>query len=445
MSNVRVYRHQYGVGQGCFHAQELSFGDEDRLRHTFRFVYDCGSSTSQDSLKWCISHFEKGIEDKVVHAAYLSHFEDDHINGLEALCQKVDVQRVYVPHIDPEKVLHIVAQQLASGVSWSKKYENFLANVLTVANGGRLFDVPVTMITDGPQPAGNDDPTLVDNAEPGSYNVNMPTAATVTHSTRVTVSAVHSLDNAVRSQIVWEVVPWYFGADDALTVLILGLIAALPGFTTSLVPGLQPNATSKQVDIAIAWMKAKHVDIADAYGIAMDYQNAERLAQGLYLFPKNHNVASLCVYSGPIKRNAMPQNYQTFPALSYPPCWFCSPHSGFFFREHAGAWIATGDALLEVPDIWDEFEAHFSPVRLNCCSTVLVPHHGAGANSSNNYNEALIRVGQNCVVSAGMRGGYRHPHRNIVQHILEKPANLQLVTESQTIGFIEHLKIDLGV
>ena len=443
MPSVRVYRHQYGVGQGCFHAQELSFGDGIQPRHTFRFVYDCGSSTSQQALKWSISHFEKGMEDKVVHAAYLSHFEDDHINGLEALCKKVDVQRIYVPHIDPIKVLHIVAQQMSEGVSWSGKYEKFIENVLKVANGGPLFNVPVSMVIGGPQPEGDDDPRPVDNAAPGTYIVNMPADQTVEHSKRATVSAVHASGNGVRAQVVWEVVPWYFGADVALTALIIGLIAVIPGYAVSMAPGLAPNATPKQVQVAISWMKANHIAIANAYDVAMAQHNAQRQLQGLYLFPKNHNVASLCVYSGPVRRNVIPHRYQTFPASSLGPCHFCCPFNGFFCREHAGAWIATGDALLGVPDIWNEFEAHFSPSRLDCCSTVLLPHHGAGASSSNNFNEGLIRVGQNCVISAGVNGGYRHPHRNVIQHILTKPANMQLVTESQTMGFIEHLDISL--
>lgn len=445
MSKVHVYRHQYGVGQGCFHAQELTFGEADQRQHIYRFVYDCGSSTSADSLKWSIDHFEKGTNDKVVHAAYLSHFENDHINGLESLCNKLDVHRIYAPHIDPGKVLHIIAQQLSGGAAWSTQYERFVANVLTVASGGPLFGVPVTLVTGGPQPQVDEAPRSNTDIGPGTYMVNLPTGSTVSHSTRVTVSISTGAGKAAVPKIIWEIVPWYYGADDHLTLLIVFFMATLTGYDTLLAPGLEQNATPQQVKAAIVWMKANRAGIADVYDFAMDEFNAYRSILGLLAFPPNHNVASLCIYSGPTQKTAAPSSYQTFPAVSHPRCLFCGPYDYCHYREHAGAWIATGDALLKVPDIWSEFEAHFSTSRLDRCSTVLIPHHGADAGSSDNYNEALIRSGQNCVISAGIRNGYRHPHRNVIQNILTKPAYLQLVTESQTMGFVEHLDFMLDI
>lgn len=151
-------------------------------------------------------------------------------------------------------------------------------------------------------------------------------------------------------------------------------------------------------------------------------------------FPNIHNVASLCLYSGPIRSRAYLQNSSSW---AYP--WSHRKISEYWLGHKGGSWIATGDAMLGILDIWNHFFGHFGVDRIDACSTVLIPHHGADAATSHNFTDQLIRENQNCVISAGANNSYQHPHRNVVQAILKKPAALQLVTETDPMGFAEYL------
>ena len=170
----------------------------------------------------------------------------------------------------------------------------------------------------------------------------------------------------------------------------------------------------------------------------MDAHNASRASQGLELLPKNHNVASLCLYSGPVPPSRRLKQYSHWP---YPLNeWWIEEFCYQYLQYRCGAWLATGDAMLKRPAIWSDFEAHFTKARLDACLTVQIPHHGADAKGSDNYNTELIRPYQNCVISAGAKNKYKHPHKNVVNDILAKPAILHLVNENNHIGFVEFLK-----
>lgn len=450
MLHVDAYRHQYGVGQGCFHLQTLEFSGEDTAKFTYRFVYDCGGSTFQKpkTLDWCIAHATAGAPPLQIDAVYLSHFEDDHVNGVEELCKNANVSRIYAPHIDMNSAVHIIAQQLTAGATWTTSYQQFASSLLAIAGGGDVFGVPVIRIGGGENPpAGpefpndNDFPRELGDAEQ-VVNVVAPNRSVVSHSVRIPVVASQrqSNGNGVQHRVVWEMVHWYYGSDDQLTLKILQEIALINGYSVDCLPGLQTNAFNAEVEATLQWMKDNRAQIAKAYVAAMAAHNAVRAAMVPPQpdIPDNHNVASLCLYSGPIRSRAYLQN-----SNSWADRWFHIKNGAYWLGRKGGSWIATGDAMLGIADVWNQFIGHFGVGRINACSTVLIPHHGADAATSHNFTDQLIRKGQNCVISAGAKNSYQHPHRNVVQAILKKPAALQLVTETDPMGFAEYLAFDV--
>lgn len=443
MLQIDAYRHQYGVGQGCFHLQTLEFSGDAGADLTYRFVYDCGGAKfqSKKTLDWCIAHATAGTPPLEVNAVYLSHFEDDHVNGVQELCKKAKVHRIFAPHIDLHSAVHIIAQQLAAGATWTTSYQQFASALFDLAGGDDVFGVPVTRVRGGgPPPEGpalpNDLPRDLENVDQ-SIDAVAPNRPVVSHSERVTIVASKRMSRrAFHHEVVWEMVHWYYGGDDLLTAQILTEIAKINGYSIDCLPGIEANATSVQVDTALQWMKKNRAQIAAAYLVAMAVHNAVRavMVPPKPAFPNNHNVASLCLYSGPIASKTYLQNANACG------CHRLYKKGGMYWvGAKEGAWIATGDAMLGIADIWNEFIAHFGTIRVDACSTVLIPHHGADAATSHNFTAQLIRANQFCVISAGANNSYKHPHRNVVQAILKKPASLQLVTESDPMGFVEYL------
>lgn len=442
MVEIDVYRHQYGVGQGNFHVQELAFAGPKIPNRTYRFVYDCGGYPNV--IKWCVKHATQGPQRLEINAIYLSHFESDHINGLTALCANANVLRVYAPHIDKAQAAHILAMQISNAGAWTVELQSFVSTVVAVASGGLVNGVPVTLIRGGdaqpdPQSERSTEP-LTDLDRDGGFTLSAPKGAVATHAERVTIG-LPIKGGATRIEL-WEMVHWYYaGHTDISNGILAAFRTAFKDFKTKIEPGLELNATLASTATTLTWMQNNFKAVAAVYVSVMKLHNDARVLAGLPKIPDDHNVASLCLYSGPVPANARLKQYMSRPPTS---AYFYSVRSGLYTRLHLPsdrtAWLATGDAMLKTAHVWDDFERHFSAIRLDRCATVQIPHHGADAPSSNNYNPKLIRHHQNCVISAGGISNHGHPHKNVVQSILAKPAILQLVTENDPMGFIEYLK-----
>lgn len=95
---------QEAVGHGGFHTGVLGFSHPQ-----FRWVYDCGSWHKRDALKRRISDFlerARRYGGRDIDLLFLSHFDADHVNGLEILFAGRDevpttVDTVVAPYLDP--------------------------------------------------------------------------------------------------------------------------------------------------------------------------------------------------------------------------------------------------------------------------------------------------------------------------------------------------------
>ena len=93
---INFTRTFHPVGQGAFYSEEFELPDHGR----FRIVYDCGSKTlSKSNLKKLIKSDFAG--DMTVDILFISHFDEDHINGVEFLKPKT----VVVPFLSEAQIL----------------------------------------------------------------------------------------------------------------------------------------------------------------------------------------------------------------------------------------------------------------------------------------------------------------------------------------------------
>ena len=96
------------VGQGAFYRESFSCGDAEAVH----VVYDCGSSTDIGLLKRCIRRcFERG---QSIQAVFLSHFHEDHVNGLEYLLKHCRVEHIFFPLLIGEDKELTLLQHLTS-------------------------------------------------------------------------------------------------------------------------------------------------------------------------------------------------------------------------------------------------------------------------------------------------------------------------------------------
>lgn len=93
---MRIKRTFHPVGQGAFYSEKFIF-DTNNNYNEFNIVYDCGS-VDRFALSREILKYQK--ETKVIDILFISHFHDDHINGIAELLNGVSVKRVVMPYLD---------------------------------------------------------------------------------------------------------------------------------------------------------------------------------------------------------------------------------------------------------------------------------------------------------------------------------------------------------
>ena len=88
--NVRVF---FPVGMGGFSFERM---DETTV------VYDCGSTSKmviKDNIKALKSDFF-GVKDRVIDHLFISHFDEDHRNGIDELLNTFEVKEIHLPYIE---------------------------------------------------------------------------------------------------------------------------------------------------------------------------------------------------------------------------------------------------------------------------------------------------------------------------------------------------------
>ena len=92
---------QYPVGQGGFFCGTLNRGSGTK---DFRWVYDCGSDRScKDELEREINKIPSQYK---IDTLYISHFDEDHVSGVEHLVNRCGVKKFVIPHLNQYEKVH---------------------------------------------------------------------------------------------------------------------------------------------------------------------------------------------------------------------------------------------------------------------------------------------------------------------------------------------------
>ena len=93
--NMKLTRTFHPVGQGAFYTERFYDRDENNV---FNMVYDCGSSTKGQYLHNEINEaFKDGAEKAKIDILFVSHFHNDHVNGIEELARQYYIKRLAIP------------------------------------------------------------------------------------------------------------------------------------------------------------------------------------------------------------------------------------------------------------------------------------------------------------------------------------------------------------
>jgi hypothetical protein len=95
------------VGQGCFYTGTIKNGG--RIKNKFHFVYDCGTKSKMFFLDKEIKKYKNQLENNSIDLLIISHFDEDHVNGVIDLLKNTHCKRLVIPYYHPLQRLLLFA------------------------------------------------------------------------------------------------------------------------------------------------------------------------------------------------------------------------------------------------------------------------------------------------------------------------------------------------
>jgi hypothetical protein len=413
MTGLFVNQTFHAVGTGTFKSGHIL--NLEKLEE-FNWVYDCGS-TNQKILNGVFKSFPASAWPKSIDMLVLSHFDDDHVNGVETLLRHCHVKSMILPYSEWAQSVREISVLGKKGTSAStallqlnplkwlttRNFDVRVDEVVLIQGGG---DTP-------PVPEGEaiPDPTPKDFQREGDmlkFSGNyFLFDSSMSGATRVRIVRDDNPFHAINTNFEFV----FFNAEKDFAEL--GLIEQRNGQWYA----KRSNQLLSNVKVDIQNTIEK-INLHRPFSVMP--ANWRQTLKSRYEFHFGHsgkakNNISLCMYAAPV--DLIPGRLSTgYEWLS----------SRFSLKL---ATLCTGDIHL-TPGVIADIKTHLGLVRWNKIGLVQVPHHGS-QHSWEVGNAALLAPAQFVQCASGSK---HHPHP-IVQADLSKYV-VHTADQTQRVHFI---------
>ena len=370
------------VGQGLFSSGVVAAEDKDRglTSQNFRWVYDCGTTSSQRFVRNAVADLKTEVAPKKLDLVAVSHFDSDHISGLVQLLNEVRTKILMLPWAPLAHRLLIGYQQdLAPDDPEFDFYVDPVAYLTGAAPDGfdEIVFVPFGGDEGPPEPDGEDRPLDFDSGGELIFDVS-----------REDLSAeLIAQDNIDREK-------------PKVSMLAHGSTLTVFGFW-EFVPYNDPLTRPK--DLGVFQSAVNQLRTRLLSGDKDDTKGALRDLKTIYVttFPKSQlNDLSLFLYGGPIGNWSI--------------CWPQFWHGHILLPPSAASIIYTGDGDFSSPERWETFRDYVGPKRALQPFVFQVPHHGSKKNWHSGLASTLSST-LSIFSSDPSRRGFGHPHGEVLR------------------------------
>ncbi len=369
-----MFREFCAVGQGAFYRETFKGKGEN-----INVIYDCGASPCKKCVKREIERvFEKG---EIIHALFISHFHEDHVNGIPFLIQHCNVKRIFFPLLSEEnKILLKIKLYIEDQDSFAYKFiEDPKKAIGNIEKESLDYNEPILIgVLEGEQ---RNDVEQIDVED------NMITCDEVIHSGE---NVSEKIDGRLVN-IEWSYIPYNFRQEDRIKALKVEL--------------------SKQ--------GIKMEDLIKS-GLKKDEKMLKDIKKVYVKVVRNFNSNSMTLFSGVLETCIGQWYHETWISFrrAFFGCQLYKHLSGDISCLYTGDYDASGDQMFN--ELKDKYNQYWSSI-----GCIQIPHHG----SRHNHNIKLIEKGRCYIISAGYKNKYNHPDPQVIKEICLEGGIPLIVTE----------------
>lgn len=403
------------VGQGCFYSGDII---NNNHKKKFTLVFDCGTISSKKYLDNSISVF-KSTHDKI-DLLIISHFDEDHVNGVAELLNGISCDTVIIPYYSPLLRLGL----FASNESSNPDYDLFLRSPMNYFLQEKFKISNIIVI-------GND---KEGNTEGSQNSIPIEPEGNLTNET-LDFDFENIENNSNFSEYIRQLEGNNFNSDKKLKYLPFPFTLSfrqkfwvfkfyLKYFNETI------KVTNFNTEIDNLMQSIKSTNILDLF----DNVSIRASVRKAYTDTINGNVnySSLILFHGPTIT-------KSWACISN--C--CNNYFDDFFPEYCEykktGTLLTGDSFLKTNIDFNPFFDYFSnPINnISNCFILQVPHHGSNANWKR-FPNGLEQI-PFYVINHGI-GRSKHPSREVLDDFIYNTNinRLKFNNEGEMISYIIH-------
>ena len=383
------------VGQGAFYSEKLSYKNENKY-----VIYDCGSNTSTKTLQ---TQIKNNLPlDESIFIIFISHFDRDHINGLEYILNNYKVENIVIPYIYEKDRYTLALKYLFMGRRSPKKITSSFIYKLII-DPASVIDQKTNLYYVMPY-----DKEKYDN---NNFANIIESTQNLIHSGESVLAKIRNKNTkeaTIFEELHWKFVPFNFKENERADLFYKKLKSLSPhgiNEPKKILSLLTNNDTESEIknELIAALKKA--------------YKSVEG----------DINTKSMTLFSG-TKLNCKCQRllYKAYfckTCLRFTDEIFCT-----YFDCTQNGCLYTGDYDAKDTEKWNDMKKAYNDYWqfIGC---VQIPHHG----SCNNYNPEFTLMDSYFVVSAGISAvtKQKHPHKTVIEDFKLKNIPLHIVTENE--------------
>lgn len=376
------------VGQGTFYLEQF--------QNRVNIVFDCGSSTSVELVRDQIHNtFQRN---EPIEAVFLSHMDEDHVNGLEELLSYCRVKRVYLPYLNETKKVLTKMGLLLEGEGTRRTVEESLS--------WKMLEDPVGTIRTISSQAEHEEPDIYfvmpERIEDGAHNEKGDVESQGAHYHRSGEPVLLDDWKGAAGLHGWVFVPFNFQFMNRHKCFVKAL-----------------------VDHGVIGNEKALVDLSEKLRNRDVWAKLKPILKEIYKkdIPGSLNTNSMTLYSG-WSQQEYRDGQSVFRLHSHHRNRCCKrcPHC----EQIASGCLYTGDYHAAEDANWRELKERYREYWRDI-GIMQVPHHG----SRYSFRPDIAEENFCFVISAGEKNRYRHPHAMVLKTFLQSTSMVSVVTENQ--------------